>query len=53
MNWIMERLQEPSSYAAIGGIVMALGMIFNQPILIWGGIVGGGLAFILKEKGEF
>jgi hypothetical protein len=53
MDWIKERLQEPSSYGAMGAIVMASGIIFNQPLLIWGGIVGGTIAFILKEKGEF
>lgn len=53
MNWIMDRMREPSSYAALGGVVMAIGIIFGQPILVWGGIVGGGVAFVLKEKGEF
>mgnify|MGYP003139643897 CR=1 FL=1 len=53
MDWIKERLQEPSSYGAMGAIVMASGIIFNQPLLIWGGIVGGTIAFIMKEKGEF
>jgi len=34
----------------MGGIVMGMGIIFSQPLLIWAGIVGGGVAFILKEK---
>ena len=50
IEWIMDRMKEPSSYAAAGGIVMGLGIIFSQPLLIWAGIVGGGIGFILKEK---
>jgi hypothetical protein len=51
MNWAKERASEPSSYAAMGVAVMGLGMIFNMPILIYVGIVGGVLGFFLKEKG--
>ena len=50
IEWIMDRMKEPSSYAAAGGIVMGLGIIFSQPLLIWAGIVGGGIGFIPKEK---
>ena len=50
VEWVTDRMKEPSSYAAIGGIVMGVGIIFSQPLLIWAGIVGGGVAFILKEK---
>lgn len=49
-KWVTDRMKEPSSYAAMGGIVMGMGIIFSQPLLIWAGIVGGGVAFILKEK---
>ena len=51
VNWVTDRMKEPSSYAAAGAIVMSVGVIFSQPLLIWAGIVGGGIGFILKEKG--
>ena len=50
VEWVTDRMKEPSSYAAIGGMVMGVGSIFSQRLLIWAGIVGGGVAFILKEK---
>tara|TARA_Y100000310_G_scaffold324482_1_gene386369 strand:- start:304 stop:468 length:165 start_codon:yes stop_codon:yes gene_type:complete len=49
--WIKGRVSEPSSYAAAGLGVLGVGIIINQPILIYVGIVGGVLGFILKEKG--
>ena len=51
VNWVTDRMKEPSSYAAAAAIVMGVGVIFSQPLLIWAGIVGGGIGFILKEKG--
>ena len=50
VDWIKSRMTEPSSYAAAGAAVMGLGIIFSQPLLIWAGIVGGGVGFVLKEK---
>tara|TARA_Y100000593_G_C4306636_1_gene336096 strand:- start:1151 stop:1330 length:180 start_codon:yes stop_codon:yes gene_type:complete len=51
MDWIKDRISEPSSYAAIGVGVMGVGMVLNMPVLFWVGIAGGILGFILKEKG--
>jgi hypothetical protein len=51
MKWIKDRVSEPSSYAAVGVVVMGVGIIMDQPILILIGIVGGVVGFILKEKG--
>ena len=50
VDWIKSRMTEPSSYAAIGAAVMGVGVLFDQPLLIWAGIVGGGVGFVLKEK---
>ena len=52
-KWIKDRICEPSSYAAIGAAVIGVGMVANEPILIWIGIAGGVIGFILKEKGMF
>jgi hypothetical protein len=51
MNWVKSRISEPSSYAAVGVGVMGIGIILEQPILIYLGIAGGIIGFILKEKG--
>ena len=51
VEWIKGRLSEPSSYAAIGAAVLGIGVLMDQPIVIVVGIVGGALAFFLKEKG--
>ena len=51
MKWIKDRTSEPSSYAAVGVVVMGVGIIIDQPILILIGIVGGMVGFVLKEKG--
>lgn len=49
--WIKGRVSEPSSYAAVGLGVLGIGVIINQPILIYVGIAGGVIGFFLKEKG--
>jgi|TARA_R110002051_G_scaffold151676_2_gene224257 4-amino-4-deoxy-L-arabinose transferase-like glycosyltransferase len=51
MNWITSRLKEPSSYAALGGAIVGIGVLISQPIVIIVGVVGGALGFLLKEKG--
>ena len=51
MKWIKGRVSEPSSYAAVGVVVMGVGIIINQPILVLIGIAGGVIGFLLKEKG--
>tara|TARA_R110000787_G_scaffold247897_1_gene353413 strand:+ start:57 stop:218 length:162 start_codon:yes stop_codon:yes gene_type:complete len=51
MNWITSRFKEPSSYAALGGVVVGVGVLITQPIVIMVGIVGGAVGFLLKEKG--
>ncbi len=51
VKWITDRMKEPSSYAAAGGVLVGIGVLISQPVLIIIGIVGGGLGFVLKEKG--
>tara|TARA_R100001244_G_scaffold124191_2_gene93978 strand:+ start:1268 stop:1444 length:177 start_codon:yes stop_codon:yes gene_type:complete len=50
-SWIVSRFAEPSSYAAIGLVVMGVGIVIDQPIMVFVGIAGGALGFILKERG--
>jgi|TARA_R110000824_G_scaffold390222_1_gene586601 hypothetical protein len=51
MEWIKDRMKEPSSYAAAGVAVVGVGVVISQPILVVVGIVGGAVGFVLKEKG--
>ena len=53
MDWIINRMKEPSSYAALGGVVVGVGVLISQPVVVMVGIVGGVAGFLLKEKGVF
>ena len=53
MDWIINRMKEPSSYAALGGVVVGVGVLISQPIVVMVGIMGGVAGFLLKEKGVF
>ena len=50
IEWMKERLSEPSSYAAIGAVVLGIGVLIDEPIVVVVGIVGGALGFFLKER---
>ncbi len=51
VDWIKDRMKEPSSYAAIGGTLVGIGVLVSQPIVILIGVIGGALGFVLKERG--
>jgi hypothetical protein len=53
LSWLKDRFKEPSSYVALGAIVMGVGVIASQEAVVGLGIVGGVLGFLLKEKGLF
>ena len=46
-------MKEPSSYAALGGGVVGIGVLISQPVVIIIGIVGGAAGFLLKEKRRY
>ena len=52
VHWVMERLVEPSSYAAVagGGVGVGLGVLLGLDILIIIGIAAGVLGIVLREK---
>ena len=50
MEWVKERLKEPSSYDAIGAVVLGFGVLVDQPIIVVLGIFGGAAGFVLREK---
>jgi|TARA_R110000744_G_scaffold32118_1_gene75297 hypothetical protein len=51
LDWIQDRMKEPSSYAAcaVGGV--GIGVLIDQPIVIMVAVVAAGIAFVLREKG--
>jgi len=51
MKWIISRITEPSSWAAGGVVIIGIGVVIDQPALIFAAIVAAVVAFILKEKG--
>jgi hypothetical protein len=51
MEWILSRIKEPSSWAAAGVVVIGIGVVIDQPILVFIAIVAAVVAFVLKEKG--
>ena len=51
MEWIKGRMKEPSTYAGVGGGVIGIGIVVDEPICIFVGIAAAVLSFILKEKG--
>ena len=53
MDWIKDRISEPSSYAAVCLVVVGAGVLLDQPIIVAVGIIGGIVGFVLKEKGMF
>jgi len=50
INWIKQRSNEPSSYAAVGVGIVGLGVISGVGELIFIGIASGILGIVLKEK---
>jgi hypothetical protein len=51
MNWILTRIKEPSSWAALGIVVIGIGALIGEPIIVLAAIVAAVVAFVLKEKG--
>ena len=52
LTWFMDRMKEPSSYAAAGCAVVGLGVLIDQPGVILAGALGGALGCLLKERGN-
>ncbi len=50
MNWLMNRLKEPSSYAAIGVGIIGIGLIINVMELAFIGVAASILGLIIAEE---
>jgi hypothetical protein len=51
VDWIKDRMKEPSSYAAcaVGGV--GIGVLIAQPVVIMASVGAAAVAFVLREKG--
>ncbi|QDP60337.1 MAG: hypothetical protein Unbinned4509contig1000_7 [Prokaryotic dsDNA virus sp.] len=50
MNWVLNRLKEPSSYASIGIGVIALGTIMGIGEAVFVGLACAALGLIISEE---
>jgi hypothetical protein len=53
ISWWGHRLSEPSTWCALAIGMSVVGLSISQPILVYVGIIGAVLAFVLKEKGVY
>ena len=51
INWISERIKEPSSWAAVSIITVSAGVLIDQPLVIMVAVGAAAIAFVLREKG--
>jgi threonine/homoserine efflux transporter RhtA len=49
-QWVLSRLSEPSSYAAVAGVVLAAGVLADADWLAVIAIVIGIVAVVIKER---
>lgn len=50
MNWLINRLKEPSSYAAIGVGIIGIGLIIGVMELAFIGVAASILGLIIAEE---
>jgi hypothetical protein len=51
MNWITERMVEPSTWAGLAAGCIIISMVTGIGWIAMVGIVGAGAAMVLREKG--
>jgi|TARA_R100000750_G_scaffold30276_3_gene19302 hypothetical protein len=49
VTWIENRFSEPSSYVAIGLGAIGLGLVVDIPVLIYVGLAGSIVGFLVSE----
>jgi|TARA_R110000822_G_scaffold10667_1_gene40213 hypothetical protein len=50
-RWIKDRMQEPSSFAAAGVVIVGVGVLLDNSVVVMVAVIAAGIAFVLKEKG--
>jgi hypothetical protein len=52
MDWIKNRIKEPSSWAATGSIVIGVGVLMGQPLMLMVGIAANVVGLLRKDFGS-
>jgi len=52
INWMEQRFCEPSTWAGIGCGMVGVGVICQNETVVFAGIVVGGIAMLIREKGK-
>ena len=50
-EWVMERIKEPSSWAAGAAVLVGLAVFLGQPWIGIAGIAAAVIAVVVKERG--
>jgi|TARA_R110002020_G_scaffold164291_1_gene350826 hypothetical protein len=50
MDWIKDRLKEPSTWGAAAGVSLAVGVLSSIGWFVWLGIIFAIAGFVLKEN---
>jgi len=50
-EWVMDRIKEPSSWAAGAAVLVGLSAFLGQPWIGAGGIAAAVIAVVVKERG--
>jgi divalent metal cation (Fe/Co/Zn/Cd) transporter len=50
-EWVMDRIKEPSSWAAGAAVLVGLAIFLGQPWVSAAAIVAAIIAFVVKERG--
>tara|TARA_R110000751_G_scaffold160752_1_gene266403 strand:+ start:160 stop:333 length:174 start_codon:yes stop_codon:yes gene_type:complete len=53
ISWLPNRLCEPSTWCAVGGAVSVVGLFIGMDWMVYVGLAGAAVAFVLKEKDVF
>ena len=53
ISWLPNRLCEPSTWCAVGGAVSVVGLFIDINWMVYAGLAGAAIAFVLKEKDVF
>ena len=53
ISWLPNRLCEPSTWCAVGGAVSVVGLCIGIDCMVYVGLGGAAIAFVLKEKDVF
>lgn len=51
-DWVIGRISEPSSWAAVAAVLIGLSFTLTMTWMIWVGIVAAVGALVIRERGD-